>query len=169
MFRWIAIILSLLVSFAGGYLLTPTKTETIEIPQECSSEQIFGGQQTTEGWLGVSSKNFDSTNGDIPTLSKALNRDDVWNCKNCWFVLNLYQTYNIKKIKVNPKVNVYISKDNVKWELLAKGISGETDVVAKIGQYIKVENWGGKGASIDVYGETLPTKPTEESPLQINN
>ena len=167
--KYITYILILIIGLGIGFVIKPAKIQTIEVPQECSSEQIFGGQQTTEGWLGISSKNFDSTNGDIPTLSKALNRDDVWNCKNCWFVLNLYQTYNVKKINANPKVNVYISKDSVNWELLAKGISGETDVVAKIGQYIKVENWGGKGASIDVYGETLPTKPAEESPIQITN
>jgi len=159
----------LIIGLGIGFVIKPAKIQTIEIPQECSSEQVFGGQQTTEGWLGISSKNFDSTNGDMPTLSKALNHDDVWDCKNCWFVLNLYQIYNIKKVRVNPKVNIYISKDNKNWELLAKGVSGETDVVAKIGQYIKVENWGGKGANIDVYGETLPIKPAEESPIQINN
>ncbi len=115
----------------------------------------------SDGWLGISSSEYDSHCGDTMgrTLEEALDGDDYW--WNAWtpghthyFILDLGQNLTIKKVRgrsitsADPiDVDIYISDNKSDWgTAVATGISSwndtdawqEVDTTDKTGRYIKV-------------------------------
>jgi len=171
--KYIITIIIFALGFGIGYLAMPDKI--VEVPTECP-EGYFGGVETTENWLGITGHPYYSSNGgDVAELAKALHGDGTWECSgDCWFILKLTQPYAIKKVRINSKyklkANIYVSDSMDDWGLpVATDVSmGESDVINKVGLYIKVEGknlkWGGSGRIFDVYGETIPKESEEQAP-----
>ena len=112
-------------------------------------------------WLGISSAEYDSHCGDSYgyTLKEALDGTDEWyHAVNAvhWFVLDLGETYTIKKVRgrsdtsgYNPTdVNIYIDNNNPPTTLCEEGISTFKDTrdwveitltTPGTGRYLKVE------------------------------
>ena len=146
-------------------------------------------------WLEISSSEIDSFCGEsgVDTLEKALNGTGVWghNANHVhWFILDLGQTYTIKKVRgrsdgsLDPTdVNIYVSDDKENWgDAVTEGITTwqdtsdwvEVDTTDKDGRYIKVEiestehffNWNGFGGTFpnytifDAYGDVAAAGET---------
>lgn len=115
---------------------------------------------STGDWLGISSANIDSFCGEeaTGTLADALDGLDRWEHydeETHWFILDLGQTYTIKKVRGRSDgvsdptdVNIYIDDNNPPTTLVKEGITTwqDTDQWVEIdidppadGRYIKVE------------------------------
>lgn len=141
-----------------------------------------------DAWLDISSAEYDSHCGDTPTesLSEALDGTDAWKHsvdEEHWFILDLGQTYTIKKVRGRSEsaddptlVDVYVSDSKVDWgAAVAADIATwqdintwvEIDSTDKDGRYVKVVikdtedptndiRWGpisGGFKIFDVYGD----------------
>jgi len=141
-------------------------------------------------WLNISGTNLDSACYlDDGALADALDGTDKWQHgvdETHWFILDLGETYTIKKVRGRSKetwdptdVNIYVSDDKENWgSAVASGIStfqdtevwAEEDTTDKSGRYIKVEiveteiggyvRWG-ELKIFDAYGDVSP----EPSPV----
>jgi PKD repeat protein len=116
----------------------------------------------SDDWIGISSSELDSCCGNCcgegPTLENALDGILSWQheaTETHWFILDLGQTYTVKKVRgrsdtnVDPtSVNVYVSDSKTSWgTAVATVISTwkdipiwqEVDTTDKNGRYVKVE------------------------------
>jgi len=133
-----------------------------EFPLNITSKKIqwsIRGHRTFE-WIEISSSHYDSHCGDdgIHTIEGALGGTEFWGDElehTHWFILNLGQRYDVKKIRSRSilpyapiDVNIYVSNEKGIWGTAVKtGISTwhdtsswvEIDVMEKNGQYVKVE------------------------------
>jgi len=112
-----------------------------------------------DDWLGITSANIDSLCGEEggATLADALDGLDYWDhhaSEVHWFILDLGQTYTIKKVRGRSirtedpiDVDIYVSDSKTVWgAAVASGINTfqdtndwvEVDTTDKDGQYIKV-------------------------------
>ena len=143
-----------------------------------------------DDWLGISSANLDSKCGEDGgcLLAEALDGIDYWQHnvgEVHWFILDLGQTYSIKKVRGRSKtaldptdVDIFVSDDKENWgDAVATGINTwqdtaewvEVDTTDKDGRYIKVVinatefmqavKWGKEIAPFitifDVYGDVV--------------
>lgn len=112
-----------------------------------------------DDWLGINGTHYDSSCGQTgeATVISALNGTHYWYHEVNevhWFILDLGQTYTIKKLKARSKfaydptdVNIYIDDSNPPTTLIESGISVwqntsdfvEVDITDSDGRYIKVE------------------------------
>lgn len=114
-----------------------------------------------DDWLGISSAEYDSHCGDdgSHTIEMALDGTDYWNHavdEVHWVVLDLGQTYTIKKVRGRSAttddptdVNIYIDDSNPPTTLVHEGITTwqdcttenwvEIDITDSNGRYIKIE------------------------------
>jgi len=116
----------------------------------------------SDDWLGISSSEHDSCCGNCvgegPTLENALDGTFYWQhdeTETHWFILDLGQTYTIKKVRGRSltledptSVNIYVSDSKTSWgTAVATGINTwqdipiwqEVDTTDKNGRYVKVE------------------------------
>lgn len=116
-----------------------------------------------DAWIGINSSHIDSKCGEEGdgTLADALDGTDQWDhdvSEVHWFILDLGQTYTIKKVRGRSDwvrdptdVDIYVSNDKEDWgEARATGISTwedcgaapidwvEVDTTDRDGRYIKV-------------------------------
>lgn len=123
-------------------------------------------------WIGIDSTHLDSSCGDDGTnfLANALDGLDLWGHdvnETHWFILDLGEEYNVKKVRGRSQstgdpisVNVYVSNSKTVWgAAVATGISTwqdttswqEVDVTDKNGRYVKIEITSTEHASGDIY------------------
>jgi len=112
-----------------------------------------------DDWIGINSSHIDSLCGEYSTytLAKALDGTNVWahlTDETHWFILDLVQSYTIKKVRGRSKasadpidIDIFVSDDKENWgAAVASTITTwqdddewvEIDTVDKVGRYIKV-------------------------------
>jgi len=190
-------------SFLTAFLLITTLVIPIfddrRLVEEADEEPVE--PLGADDWLGISSAEYDSHCGEDAgrTLADALDGTDRWDHtvnEIHWFILDLGQTYTIKKVRARSgglddpiDVNVYVSDSTLSWgSPVATNVSvwqdneqiwQEVDTVDKNGRYIRLVIYDTEDSGqdldfgdltavtiFDAYGDVAAAPPANTRPAQ---